>query len=333
LKASGLERAPADLIADGRVPAAGIAGRVVARGLADELADRHYLIVDGVDGRIHYVGIGQGRSIGALPEGAIVLVTPAESALRPADKRIAEIAAANNGLYSREAHRDSDPGAASEFIGAHIRRLEALRHAALPVERLQDGSWQIPETYLEDVRTHEQRRTRAVPARVVLLSPLAIERLPQWDGPTWLDRQIAASDPQPTRDAGFGSEVRVALEQRRQWLLGEQLALEEAGEVRLKPDTLRVLERREIGAAARQFGSSLGKPFAAAGEGEPVAGRLIRRVDLASGCFALVEDAHEFTLVPWRPILERHLGREISGLVRPGGGISWHFGKERGLER
>src|SRR3546814_15811003 len=30
-------------------------GRVVARGLSDEINDRHYLIVDGIDGRAHYV--------------------------------------------------------------------------------------------------------------------------------------------------------------------------------------------------------------------------------------------------------------------------------------
>jgi type IV secretory pathway VirD2 relaxase len=35
-------------------------GRVVARGLSDELKDRHYLIVDGEDGRAHYVDLGRG---------------------------------------------------------------------------------------------------------------------------------------------------------------------------------------------------------------------------------------------------------------------------------
>ena len=55
-----------------------------------------------------------------------------------------------------------------------------------------------------------------------------------------------------------------------------------------------------------------------------------RRVDLASGRFALIEDDHQFLLVPWRPIVDRQLGREVSGVLR-GGSISWNLGRERGL--
>ena len=55
-----------------------------------------------------------------------------------------------------------------------------------------------------------------------------------------------------------------------------------------------------------------------------------RRVDLASGRFALIEDGRQFLLVPWRPIVDRQLGREVSGVLR-GGGISWNLRRERGL--
>ncbi len=55
-------RAPADqAIYDPAAPdARPLVGRVLARGLADEHADRRYLIVDGTDGRSHYVAIGKG---------------------------------------------------------------------------------------------------------------------------------------------------------------------------------------------------------------------------------------------------------------------------------
>jgi hypothetical protein len=160
---------------------------------------------------------------------------------------------------------------------------------------------------------------------------LPIERLAQWDGPTWLDRQIAGEDCQPLRDAGFGKDVRKALELRRRWLLQEQLAVQGSDGLRLKPDALDRLRTRELLAAAKRFGGELGKPFADPGEGQPIAGNLVRRIDLASGRFALVENSREFTLVPWRAVLERHLGREISGVVR-GGSVNWHLGKSRGLE-
>ena len=51
-------------------------------------------------------------------------------------------------------------------------------------------------------------------------------------------------------------------------------------------------------------------------------------MQLVSGKYALVERSCEFTLVPWRPVIEKELGRQVSGLVR-GDGISW--GRKRGL--
>lgn len=51
---------------------------------------------------------------------------------------------------------------------------------------------------------------------------------------------------------------------------------------------------------------------------------------LSSGKFAIVEKSHEFTLVPWRPVIDRQLGREVSGIVQ-GGSVSWQLGRQRGL--
>ena len=35
--------------------------------------------------------------------------------------------------------------------------------------------------------------------------------------------------------------------------------------------------------------------------------------------------AHEFTLVPWRLVIDRQLGREVMGVVQ-GGSVSWQLG-------
>jgi hypothetical protein len=40
----------------------------------------------------------------------------------------------------------------------------------------------------------------------------------------------------------------------------------------------------------------------------------------------------EFSLVPWRPVLDRSLGKEVSGIAR-GDGISWTIGRSRDLSR
>src|SRR3546814_4173992 len=50
---------------------------------------------------------------------------------------------------------------------------------------------------------------------------------------------------------------------------------------------------------------------------------------LESGPHALVERSRDFTLVPWRDVLERHVGKSASGIIQAAG-ISWTFGRARG---
>ncbi|GHL51096.1 hypothetical protein ECZU29_59460 [Escherichia coli] len=73
---------------------------------------------------------------------------------------------------------------------------------------------------------------------------------------------------------------------------------------------------------------SKGLPFRAATDGESVSGKFTGTVHLSSGKFAVVEKSHEFTLVPWRPIIDRQLGREVMGIVQ-GGSVSWQLGRQR----
>ncbi len=57
-------------------------------------------------------------------------------------------------------------------------------------------------------------------------------------------------------------------------------------------------------------------PFQAASDGETVSGKFTGTVQLSSGKFAIVEKRHEFAIVPWRPVIDRQLGREIMGVVQ-----------------
>ncbi|WOE61791.1 relaxase/mobilization nuclease and DUF3363 domain-containing protein (plasmid) [Pseudomonas aeruginosa] len=64
--------------------------------------------------------------------------------------------------------------------------------------------------------------------------------------------------------------------------------------------------------------------------GASIARKFTGTVQLSSGKFAVVEKSHEFTLVPWRPVIDRHLGREVMGVVQ-GGSMSWRLGRQRGI--
>ena len=65
--------------------------------------------------------------------------------------------------------------------------------------------------------------------------------------------------------------------------------------------------------------------------GERVEGTLRRAVNLSSGKYTLIERSRDFTLVPWRDVLDKHIGKQVSGIMRDGGGISWTIGRQRGL--
>lgn len=116
--------------ADTRV--APIFGRIVATGYVDELDERAYVIVDGIDGRAHHVPIGQ-RDPGELPVGGIVEIRPTPQ--RAADRNIAALG--RDRIYRTEEHRrqiaarDDLRHHPDAIIDAHVRRLEALRRAGI----------------------------------------------------------------------------------------------------------------------------------------------------------------------------------------------------------
>jgi hypothetical protein len=62
-----------------------------------------------------------------------------------------------------------------------------------------------------------------------------------------------------------------------------------------------------------------------------VTGDYRRRLTLASGRFAMIDDSFGFQLVPWTPSLEKHLDRHVSGITRSDGGIDWSFARKRGI--
>lgn len=330
LSARRIERGVAELVPDAAALAGPLVGRVAGRGLSDEMRDRQYLLVDGLDGRVHYLDLGRGDTVEPLPDGGVVRVVPVVPEARAADRVVADVAAAHGGLYSVERHLLYDASASIGFAEAHVRRLEAIRRGTGGVERREDGTWTIADDHLARAEAYEARLARERPVRVELLSPLPVERLVGADGATWLDRELLSAAPEPVRDAGFGREVRGALALRRQWLIDQELAREEQGALVTNERMLAALRRRELVGAAAQLQQELGLGWKNVGEEGSAQGKLVRRVDLASGRFALLSDSLEFSLVPWRPEMEQRIGRELSVRMR-GGGISWTIGRERSV--
>lgn len=325
-----IERGNADwTIYDSSTSAEGpVIGRVLKRGLADEQEDRHYLLVDGVDGRIYYVDIGKGEALEPLPKGAILQVAPRRTEPRSADRTVAEVAAANGGRYDVEIHLRHDPRATVAFAETHIRRLEAMRRFNSSVQRHSDGTWVIAADHLERATIYERSIARNSPVVAQILSSIPLENLVGAEGATWLDRQLVAENPVDLRATGFGKEVKDAQSRRRQWLVEHDLASEEGARTVYRSNLLAVLQRRELGKVGAQLSGELGLSFAEPIQGERIEGVYRKALDLISGRFAIIERSREFTLVPWRPVLERRLGQTVAGFAKDGM-ISWSLGKSR----
>jgi type IV secretory pathway VirD2 relaxase len=236
----------------GEEPAAPVLGKLVQRGLDDELKGTAYVIVAGVDGRTHHLRFGDLEFTGDARPGAIV---------------------------EARAYDDAN---------GHRRLSLATR------------------------------------------SDLSIAEQVTASGATWLDRQLLAKDP-PLSGGGFGAEVRAAMDARVDHLVEEGLARRQGQRVVFERDLLATLRRRELDETAARLAAETSLAYQPAAEGEHVVGIYRQRVTLASGRFAMIDDGLGFQLVPWRPALEKNLGREVRGVMGPGGGVGWDLGRKRGL--
>lgn len=236
----------------GEEPSDPVLGKLVKRGLDDELKGSAYAIVAGIDGRTHHLRFNHIELTGDAPAGAIVEARAYDDA---------------NGR----------------------RRLSLATRSDLSVEAQVTAS-----------------------------------------GATWLDRQILAKDA-PLSGGGFGAEARDAMEARIDHLAEEGLARRQGQRVVFARDLLATLRRRELEDAAAKLSAETGLAYHPAAEGEHVSGVYRQRVTLASGRFAMIDDGLSFQLVPWRPALEKELGREVRGVIAPGGNVGWSLGRKRGL--
>jgi Protein of unknown function (DUF3363) len=203
-----------------------------------------------------------------------------------------------------------------------------MRRAGAGVEREADGTWTIPADHVDRAVAYEARRRRDQPVEVETLSTRPLDQLRGDDAATWVDRELASQSPLPIRDAGFGREVRAAMARRQQWLVEQQLADVDGDRIRLRANAIMMLQRRELLRAGNELAGEMGKPFVEAKLGDRIDGIVSRKIDLASGRFAVVERTRDFSLVPWRPVLENRIGQTATGIMRSDG-VSWRFARGR----
>ncbi|MFY8153164.1 MAG: DUF3363 domain-containing protein, partial [Hyphomicrobiales bacterium] len=219
---------------------------------------------------------------------------------------------------------DELKGTALAVIDGVDGRVHHIRFASI------DATTDVPPGGIVELRRYtdaEGRERIALAAR----SDLSIEAQVSATGATWLDRRLVERDKLPVAASGFGAEVVVALERRAEHLIAEGLARRQGQRVVFAAGLIGTLRQRELDGAAAKLAAETGRPYRPAAEGDPVTGIYARRLDLASGRFAMLDDGLGFQLVPWKPALDARLGEKVSGVMLPDGSVEWSLGRKRGL--
>ncbi len=160
----------------------------------------------------------------------------------------------------------------------------------------------------------QQNQSRQVTARMYIESHVPFRKLANADGATWLDKKLLSKEPLKFRNRGFGAEANQALRLRQQWLVREELMIEQDGQLVARRRLLATLQRREVDRVTQKLQKELGMSYQPTADWERLQGQISKTVKLASGRFALLQKGKKFSLVPWRQAikLKRTVGVSIS---------------------
>jgi hypothetical protein len=132
-----------------------------------------------------------------------------------------------------------------------------------------------------------------------------------------------------SRDIPFSTSL--LMDRRVDHLVDEGLARRQGQRVVFARDLLDTLRRHDLSGASSRLAAETGLVHRPSAEGERVSGICRRRLTLASGRFAMIDDGLGFQLVPWRPALEQQMGRQVLGAMTSNGTVDWSIGRKRGL--
>ena len=302
-----------------------VTGTVQQFGRPDDTREGGFVVIQSLGGEPIYAKVSESEIFETLKKGQIITFQPHQLGARKIDHSISEFANSHNGTYSEVRHITEGGNISPAYAQAHVRRLEALRRKEL-VTRHKNGTWQIPNNYLERASNYEADKAMRLPASMDRQSTQTIAQMQRARGATWLDKRLSEQGFSGLEDSGFQNALK-----KRQMVLKEMgHGFSEDG--RLAKTALEDLRQTDLRDAATKISETINKPYAALGDNKVVEGVYREAIDRPSGKFAVIERAKDFTLVPWRPVMERGLGRSIKGRISASG-ISWDVTKQRGLSR
>jgi len=306
-----------------------VTGRVVDRGVADELYDRRYLLVDGMDGQAYYVPLSEYSEAAGheVAVGSIVTIAPAaKQPARAADRNLAHFAARHEGVYDPVLHtadaterlRLPEGVSPADYVESHVKRAKALASRGL-IEALPDGRFRIPADLSGRVaREVAPGRDSGAVLKVERHSLQDLDAQVGANGVTWLDRELArGADPDALPKVGaarFERDVQRSLKARVATLRSMGLVADGPGQRRTP--LLDRLYEREIAEAAQRLRGQYGE-LDRLEAGSRVRGKAVAIEQMPSGPHVVVVKADRFALVPAQGSLAQQLGKTVEVAIGP----------------
>lgn len=303
-----------------------VIGQVVGKGLENELYDRGYLVVDGIDGQVHYVAMWDAERFAEIRQDDIVSVEVVKAAPfhTKADDNLARYAGEKGKVYEPDAHKKHvednrlcKPENVDTYINKHQSRLKTLVTRQI-VDKDEQGRVVIPgdlptrlEQYKEKMQGKLKNRMRCDTLDHGDLTKLACTR-----GPTYLDDILSAREAPAIANTHFGQTLREGLRQRQAWLVEQGLAeSDKAGDIRLKPGLKARLTDMEIAEVAKAHKEN-GERLVRLKPTQHFEGTAKQVVNLRSGRYLqVVNDENpkrkEFFYMPHQKDVSRFLGQEV----------------------
>ncbi len=255
LKEAGIDRAASAMALFEKKPRkVPLIGKVVSVGMVDEITDRSWVIVDAVDGRVHYAELGQLKPENVPSRGMLV---------------------------------------------------------ALAGDNLTEKPSRTPTLHI--------------------LSPVAVEKLANYEGPTWIDEAIISKWKPDFAKPGMAAELRGVIAVRAQWLTDRGLATGgTSGEVTPATYMMATLRKVEVERLVKDLSQQLNAEFIASSSGARVSGIYDRAIQTPTGRIAVIRNKDTYTLAPWRPALEPMRGLSVTATLGAGR-VAWTLDRGRGL--
>lgn len=302
----------------------GIEGRIVDKGLHEELYERKYIVVRDMAEKLHYVPTGDFKQFDRLEVGSLVKIGPGGRSNGKADRNIAEMAAKNGGIYDAELHRQHveknmkyiPEADRPKYLELHQIRIDTLLKNGV-VEDLGSGRYQVPADVIEggaaitaEINAKENKRFYP---KVEVLSVKPVEKLVSAEKKTWLDVELQQQSKGKSSLSDYDRAIKQALKERKDWLVKQNLGLIQSnGEFALRDGALQRLDVMEARAAGRTLAGKLGFEYRDSAVKPEFAMRYEGYVTLETGPWAAVSKSRGLYLMPVGEMPRFERGAEVS---------------------